>query len=187
MIVGIDKGTAPLGVAEAKAWLRLGASQDDALVAGLVRSAVDLCEAFTGQMLIARMVTEEMPIRAGAIRLAKAPVVAVETVTGLAGDDETILDAAAWRAEIDRDGAARLWVGAPGAATRLRVAYRAGLAADANGVPEAIRQGLARMIQHLHIARDRAEQGGGGREVPAIIAALWQPWRRIGLGVEVRR
>lgn len=182
MIVGIDKGAAPLGIAEAKAWLRLGAAQDDAVVAGLVRSAVDLCEAFTGQMLIARLVTEEMPVRSGAIRLARAPVVAVEAVTGLAGDEEFLLDGEAWRAEIDRDGVARLWVDAPGAATRLRTAYRAGLAADANGVPEGIRQGLARMIQHLHMARDE-----GSREVPAIIAALWQPWRRIGLGADLRR
>ncbi len=182
MIAEIEKGAAPVGVAEAKAWLRLGASQDDALVAGLVRSAADLCEAFTGQMLIMRTVTEEMPVPAGAIRLTKAPVVAVEAVTGLAGADETPLDAEAWRTEIDRDGAARLWVDAPGDATRLRITYRAGLAADANGVPEAIRQGLVRMIQHLHMARDGAEDGARAREVPAIIAALWQPWRRIGLG-----
>ena len=187
MIAGIEKGAAPVGVAEAKAWLRLGAAQDDALVAGLVRSAVDLCEAFTGQMLIARLVTEEMPMRGGAIRLAKAPVVAVEAVTGLAGDEETILDGEAWRVEIDRDGAARLWVEAPGDATRLRVAYRAGLAADANGVPEAIRQGLVRMIQHLHGTRNEGARDEGAREVPAIIAALWQPWRRIGLGADSRR
>lgn len=177
MIVGIDKGAAPVGIAEAKAWLRLGSGQDDAVVAGLIRSAVDLCEAFTGQMLIARTVTEEMPLRAGAIGLAKRPVLAIEAVTGLAGEVETGLGADAWRVEIDRDGAARLWVDDPGDATRLRIAYRAGLAADTNGVPEAIRQGVARMIQHLHGARDE-----GGKEVPAIIAALWQPWRRVGLG-----
>ncbi|MGH6650225.1 MAG: head-tail connector protein [Sphingopyxis sp.] len=181
MIVGIDKGAAPVGIAEAKAWLRLGGSQDDAVVAGLIRSAVDLCEAFTGQMLIVRTVTEEMPLGAGWIGLVRRPVVAVEAVTGLAGDEETGLDAEAWRVEIDRDGAARLRVDDPGAATQLRIAYRAGMAAEANAVPEAIRQGLARMIQHLHGARDDAP------EVPAIIAALWQPWRRVGLGAGARR
>lgn len=56
MISQIEKGAAPVGVAEAKAWLRLGAGQDDAVVAGLIRSAADLCEAFTGQMLIVRTV-----------------------------------------------------------------------------------------------------------------------------------
>ncbi|WP_260582092.1 hypothetical protein [Sphingopyxis sp. PET50] len=177
MIVGIDKGAAPVAVAEAKAWLRLGAGQDDAVVAGLIRSAVELCEAFTGQMLIARTVTEEMPLRAGWVQLTKRPVAEIEAVTALAGEDEVLLGADAWRAEVDRDGAARLRIEAPGDATRIRIAYRAGLAAEANGVPEAIRQGLARMIQHLHAARD-----GDAAAVPAIIAALWQPWRRVGIG-----
>ena len=34
--------------------------------------------------------------------------------------------------------------------------YRAGIAAEANGIPEAIRQGIVRMTQHLHDARDGA-------------------------------
>jgi len=181
MIVAIEKGAAPVGVAEAKAWLRLGAGQDDAVVAGLIRSATDLCEAFTGQMLIVRTVTEEMPPSAGWSRLVKRPVVAVEAVARLTGDDETLLAAAAWQHEIDRDGAARVRVEAAGEATRLRVTYRAGLAAEANGVPEAIRQGLARMIQHLHEGRSEARQELE-RAPPAIVAALWQPWRRMGLG-----
>lgn len=181
MIVAIEKGAAPVGVAEAKAWLRLGAGQDDAVVAGLIRSATDLCEAFTGQMLIVRTVTEEMPPSAGWSRLVKRPVVAVEAVARLTGDDETLLAAAAWQHEIDRDGAARVRVEAVGEATRLRVTYRAGLAAEANGVPEAIRQGLARMIQHLHEGRSEARQELE-RAPPAIVAALWQPWRRMGLG-----
>lgn len=181
MITAIEKGAAPVGVAEAKAWLRLGGSQDDAVVAGLIRSAADLCEAFTGQMLIVRTVTEEMPAGAGWIRLTKRPVVAVEAVAGLAGGGETLLAAEAWQHEIDRDGAARLRVAAAGEATRLRVTYRAGLAEEANGVPEAIRQGLARMIQHLHEGRSEARQELE-RAPPAIVAALWQPWRRLGLG-----
>ncbi|APZ99063.1 hypothetical protein BWQ93_11600 [Sphingopyxis sp. QXT-31] len=181
MITAIEKGAAPVGVAEAKAWLRLGAGQDDAVVAGLIRSAADLCEAFTGQMLIARAVTEEMPVAAGWIRLIKRPVVAVEAVTGLVGGAETALAGDAWRCEIDRDGAARVRIDAPGDATHVRMTYRAGLASEVNGVPEAIRQGLARMIQHLHEARSEA-RGEFGCAPPAIVAALWQPWRRVRLG-----
>lgn len=181
MIVEIEKGAAPVDVAEAKAWLRLGAGQDDAVVAGLIRSAADLCEAFTGQMLIVRTVTEEMAVTPGWIRLVKRPVVAVEAVAGLVGDDETLLASDAWRSEIDRDGGARVRVEAPGAATHLRVTYRAGLASEVNGVPEALRQGLARMIQHLHEARSEAP-GKSDNAPPAIVAALWQPWRRVGLG-----
>lgn len=177
MVIAIETGAAPVGVAEAKAWLRLGTSQEDAVVAGLIRSAVDLCEAFTGQMLIVRAVTEEIPVTAGWVRLVKRPVVAIDAVAGLVGGEESALVDDGWRAEIDRDGAARLRVDAPGDATHIRVSYRAGMASEVNGVPEAIRQGLSRMIQHLHEARDEA-----GRAPPAIVAALWQPWRRIGIG-----
>jgi hypothetical protein len=59
----------------------------------------------------------------------------------------------------------------------VHLAYRAGLAPNANGVPEAIRQGIVRMVQHLHEARD-----GAGTPPPAAVAALWQPWRRLTLG-----
>ncbi|HMO77565.1 MAG TPA: hypothetical protein PKD99_06435 [Sphingopyxis sp.] len=177
MIAEIEKGAAPVSVAEAKAWLRLGAGRDDAVVAGLIRTAAELCEAFTGQMLIARSVTEEVPVSRGWLRLAKRPVIAVETVAAMIGGEAAVLDAGDWRAEIDRDGAARLRAEAPGDAARLRIVYRAGLAEEANGLPEAIRQGLARMIQHLHEARDAP-----GHAPPAIIAALWQPWRSVGIG-----
>lgn len=181
MITGIEKGAAPVGVAEAKAWLRLGAGQDDAVVAGLIRSAADLCEAFTGQMLIVRAVTEEMPVAAGWMRLVKRPVVAVEAVVGLVGGVEVPLGDDGWRYAIDRDGAAQVRIEAPGEAAQFRVTYRAGMASEANGVPEAIRQGIARMIQHLHEGRSDARDEFG-RAPPAIVAALWQPWRRVGLG-----
>ncbi|UNU41555.1 hypothetical protein EAO27_01650 [Sphingopyxis sp. YF1] len=177
MIVGIEKGTPPVGVAEAKAWLRLGAGQDDAVVAGLIRAAVELCEAFTGQMLIARRVTEEFPAAPGWVSLARRPVVAIETVAGMTGETLVALTGDDWQHAVDRDGAARLSIDAPGDAARIRVTYRAGLADEANAVPEAIRQGLVRMIQHLHEARDAP-----GQAPPAIVAALWQPWRRLSLG-----
>ena len=78
---------------------------------------------------------------------------------------------------IGRDGTAHVTVNRPGDAERVRVAYRAGIAEGPNGVPEAIRQGIVRMTQHLHEARD-----GPGEAPPAMIAALWQPWRRRTLG-----
>ncbi len=106
MIVGIEKGTPPVGVAEAKAWLRLGAGQDDAVVAGLIRAAVELCEAFTGQMLIARRVTEEFPAAPGWVSLARRPVVAIETVTGMTGERLIALTGDDWQHAVDRDGAA---------------------------------------------------------------------------------
>lgn len=74
-------------------------------------------------------------------------------------------------------GAGRLTIEDRDDADRVRVTYRAGIAEGGDGVPEAIRQGIMRMTQHLYDARDKADAGP-----PAAIAVLWQPWRRLTLG-----
>src|SRR3546814_8952899 len=47
-------GEAPVSLNEARGWLRLGATIDDAVVAQLVRAATNICEAFIGQWLVVR-------------------------------------------------------------------------------------------------------------------------------------
>lgn len=171
-------GDAPVSLNEARSWLRLGATTDDAVVAGLVRAATNICEAYIGRWLIVRAGEETLPLGHGAPGPSARPVVAIDDVTLLSPEGgETALGEEGYRATIARDGTARLTIHAPGDAVRVRVAYRAGMAATPNGIPEAIRQGLLRMTQHLHDARD-----GAGAAPPAAIAALWQPWRRRTLG-----
>ncbi|RYD44885.1 MAG: hypothetical protein EOP63_03750 [Sphingomonadales bacterium] len=99
-------------------------------------------------------------------------------VTLLSADgNEAVLNEGDYRTAIGRNGTARVMVDRPGSATRACVAYRAGIASDANGIPEAIRQGILRMTQLLYDAPD-----GVDASPPAAIAALWQPWRRLTLG-----
>lgn len=171
-------GETPVSLNEARGWLRLGTTVDDAVIAGLVRAATNICEAFIGQWLVVRTGEEVAPLPADRILLSARPVIAVDGVTLLSPDgSEHPLGEAAYRVTIGRDGSARITVHDPGDAIRARIAYRAGMAEGANGVPEAIRQGIVRMTQHLHDARD-----GTGAAPPAAIAALWQPWRRLTLG-----
>ena len=171
-------GEAPVSLNEARGWLRLGATIDDAVIAGLVRAATNICEAFIGQWLVVRAGEEEAPLPAERILLGARPVVAVDGVTLLSPDgSEQPLGEEAYRVTIARDGSACIMVLDPGDAARVRIAYRAGMAEGATGVPEALRQGIVRMTQHLHDARD-----GTGAGPPAAIAALWQPWRRLTLG-----
>jgi len=171
-------GDVPVTLNEARGWLRLGATVDDAVVAQLVRAATNICEAFIGQWLIVREAGEIVPLDGGVIGLGARPVVAVDAVALLAADgSETVLAESGYSVTIARDGGAAILIHDRGAAQRARIAYRAGMAAMPNGIPEAIRQGIVRMTQHLHEARD-----GGGTAPPAAIAALWQPWRRMTLG-----
>ena len=178
MAASLLPGEAPVSLNEARSWLRLGATVDDAVVAGLVRAATHICEAFIGQWLIVRGGEDILPLAAGTFQPTVRPIIAIDAVELLWPDGSAeALGADDYRTLIGRDGTARVTIGDPGGATRVRAAYRAGMADGANAVPEAIRQGIIRMTQHLHDARD-----GAGTAPPAVIAALWQPWRRLTLG-----
>ena len=164
-------------VDEVKAYLRMAGSEEDALIASLVRSATELCEAFTRTALIERDVEEAIAARAAWTRLSLAPVRAITGVSAIsvAGGESAV---AAGDYAIDIDARGEGWVRVPGAAgARVNVHYRAGLAADWNGVAEPLRQGVVRMAAHLYAHRDAAD----GRGPPAAVTALWLPYRRLRL------
>lgn len=168
---------AVVGLDEVKAFLRVGHGEEDALIAGFVRSAAQSCEAFTGRLLIAREVRETVAASGDWVRLAAGPVRSIEAVAGLGLDGvETVL--AAGDVAMDIDAAGDGWVRvARSASRRAAVRFSAGLAADWNGVPEPLRQGIVRLAGHLYAVR-----GDAGAAVPASVAALWRPWRRVRVG-----
>lgn len=169
---------APVAVAEVKALLRIATSEEDALIAGFVRSAAASCEAFIGRALIVREVTETIAATGTWTRLAAAPVRSIDAVAALAVDGgEVALDAQDYAIDVDAGGEG--WVRVPwrGTSGRAAVTFSAGLAEDWNGVPEPLRQGIARLAAHLYGARGENEA-----PPPASVAALWRPWRRLQLG-----
>jgi len=169
---------ASIPLAEIKAFLRIATSEEDALLAGLVRAAADTCEAFTGRALIVRAVEETLAASTAWSRLGAAPVVAIESVAALAADGiATALAAGDYG--IDIDAAGEGWVRLLRAVgeKRMRISYRAGMAADPNGLPESLRHGVVRLAAHLYANRDRPEGAGP----PAAVTALWRPWRWLRL------
>ena len=169
----------PAALAEVKAYLRIGTSDEDALLAALVRSAADTCEAFVGRLLIARAVSEIVPASSGWTRLGTAPVLSIEAVSALAADGSAAaLPADAYAIDIDAAGEGWVRLTAARSEKRLRVDYRAGLASEPNGLPEALRHGIVRLAAHLYVHRDGADGAGP----PAAVTALWRPWRRLRLG-----
>lgn len=164
---------------EAKAYLRISGTEEDALVRRLAASAAELCEQFTSQPLLARTVTETVPARHGGwIRLQLAPVQAIEAVEALPiAEPPFALPVEAYRVDIDAAGEGWVRILDPAGAGRARIRYRAGLAAEWSGVPDALRQGVARLAAHLHSHRTEA----AGAEPPAAVTALWRPWRRLRL------
>jgi uncharacterized phiE125 gp8 family phage protein len=177
-IVIAQAPAAPIPLTELKAFLRIGTSEEDALLATLVRAAADTCEAFTGRALIVRAVEEILPAATGWARLGAAPVAAIDGVAALAADG-TSSALAVGDYSVDIDAAGEGWVRLLRALDekRIRVAYRAGMAADPNGLPEALRHGIVRLAACLYANRDAQ----AAVAPPAAVTALWRPWRRLRL------
>jgi uncharacterized phiE125 gp8 family phage protein len=167
----------PVPLEQLKAYLRIRGSEEDALLAGLLRTATELCEAFTRLALIEREIEEVLPARPGWMRLGDCPVRAILTVTSLSAAGETNVLAPEDHA-VDIDARGEGWVRVTrGVMGRLTVRYLAGLAQDWNGVSEPLRQGIVRLAAHLYTHRDGLSGGGP----PAAVTALWLPFRRLRL------
>lgn len=160
-----------------KAYLRVQAGDEDAVIERLVRGAGGLCERFIGQALIIREGAEVVAGCGEWRRLSTGPVRSIEGVVGLDGAGmETALATEACGIDIDANGDGWVRLSASAGVGRARVTFSAGLAADAAGVPEAIAQGIVRLVAGQYVARD-----GGDGPLPAAVTALWRPWRRMRL------
>lgn len=157
-------------IAEAQAFARIESGEEEALIAGMVRSASALCESFIGQAVIARTFTEAFMASSDWQRLSAIPVRSIDDV----GSDGSPLPASTYATDIDSSGYGWVRVTDPAISGRIEVTGTAGLALSTNGVPEPIRHGVLRLVAHFYSDRD-----GAGGEIPAAVSALWRPFRRI--------
>lgn len=163
---------------EAKAYLRIAHTDEDALIDRLIADATALAEAFTAQMLLIRSVAETLGAGSGWQRLSSAPVRSITGVDGLPAEGAAFaLPVGDYAIDIDAHGQGWVRVINPGAAGRVRIALSAGLAPDWAGLPEPVRLGIIRLAAHFHAHRDAADDAGP----PAAVAALLRPWRRLRL------
>ncbi|HEX8580143.1 MAG TPA: phage head-tail connector protein [Allosphingosinicella sp.] len=173
---GFEPGAQALG--EAKAFLRVVGEEEDALLERLVGAAGAQCEAFTGRVLLAREFSETLAASAAWRRLGRGPVRAITGVESLRADGlAAALPVSAFAIDINARGDGWVRVSDAGGATRVRVAYQAGLAEVWADLPDGLRQGIIRLVAQLYAHRD----GESGGPPPAAVTALWRPWRRIGL------
>lgn len=161
-----------------KALLGIATMEQDDLVATLGESALGLAEAFIGQVLIARSITEEVAAGQCWTRLAATPVSAITGVAAIADDGTaTPLSAGAYQIDIDASGDG--WVCSTAGERRLAVSLSAGIAADWDSLPAAIRHGVTMLAAYLYDTRD------GASAPPAAVTALWRPFRRMRLDARV--
>lgn len=178
MTVTLESG-APLAVSldVLKSYLRISRDDEDVLLESLIRAATDAAERFTGQVLAARGVTEDIAASVAWKRLSIGPVRSIGAVAALAADGGTsVLGPDGYVTDIDGNGDGWLRVMQTSGAKRVRVTYQAGMAGDAAGLPEGIRHGIVRLAGEYHASREGLEA-----KPPASVAALWRPWRRMRL------
>lgn len=180
----LDAGQAEpaLSLPEVQAFVRVERGEEEALLAGMVRTASALCEAFTNRVLVARPFSETLAVSPEWQRLSLSPVRSIDAVEALGSDGSAVaLAAGAYAVDIDAAGDGWVRLVDAGAATRVRVSATAGMASGTNEVPEPLRHGILRLVGHLFASRDGGGVGGPGGEPPAAVTALWRPYRRMRL------
>jgi len=158
---------------EAQAFVRVETGEEEAILAALVCSASGLCEAFLGQVVMARTFTEELVPSASWQRLRLSPV---REISGVAAADGSPLPVTSYASDIDTSGDGWMRIADASAFDRVRVTGTAGIAIEEHDVPEPIRHGVLRLVAHLYASRD-----GQAGDPPAAVTALWRPYRRVRL------
>ena len=164
-------------ISEAQAYVRVETGEEEALLAGLIRTASGLCEAFLRQVVIARDFSVQVAAGSRWERLDVGPVISITSVEAVDSSGiATLLPSSSYAMDIDSSGDGWVRVTDAGGHARVRVSGTAGMAQGENDVPEPIRQGVLRLVAHLFTTRD-----GDGGEPPAAVTALWRPYRRMRL------
>ena len=176
-MAGFGMAEPAVTMSEAQAYVRIETGEEEAVLAGLIRTASALCESFINQVVIARDFSLELPASGQWERLPVTPVRSISSVESLdLGGTATPQPSGNYEIDVDSSGDGWVRVSNPGEARRVRVNGTVGLSVDENGVPEPIRQGVLRLVAHLFTSRD-----GAGGDPPAAVTALWRPYRRMRL------
>ncbi|MES2493483.1 MAG: phage head-tail connector protein [Pseudomonadota bacterium] len=170
---------APAALAELKDWLGITTAAEDSSLNGLIRAALETCEAFTGTLPLVADCEELLPARSDWQRLQTSPVFAITEISSISDTNGRLaLPSDAYALDFAVDGAGRVRVFNPGLVSRIAVRFTAGLAPDWSSLPDGLRHGVIRLAAHHYRQR---ENGDKSMLPPAAVAAAWRPWRQIRL------
>jgi len=179
----------PISLAEAKAHLRIDAADEDALLTSLITAARMFVERTLGVALITQgwsYFLDYWPPSC-CVTLPIVPVQSVGAVTlhhGTGGS--TTLDAAAYVVDTLSEPARLVLKGAlPPVLSRelnaFEIAFTAGYGDEAGDVPAPIRHALKLLVAHWFERREPVVLSGAPQDVPATVAGLLLPYRRVRL------
>lgn len=164
---------------DAAAYLRLGDDEDTAMISGLLTSALRQCETYCGQLLWRRAGTEIIRIADTWQMLSAQPLRGVTAISGLAGEGVTVpIARSSYALEIDEAGSAWLRINENYGLRQARVTFEAGLADRWGDIDPPLRQGMLRLVAHMHAHRDDPADPG----IPLAVIALWRSFHLLRLG-----
>jgi uncharacterized phiE125 gp8 family phage protein len=179
----------PVSLAEVKAHLRVDSDHEDALIAQLIVAARIFVERTLGLALIAQSWSyflDALP-RSLAVALPTSPVQAVSAVK-LHGADggEVTLETESYSVDVLSQPARLVLSGAapsvlPRALNAFEIAFSAGYGDGADNVPAPLRQAIMLLVAHWFERREPVVLGATAQEVPATVAGLLLPYRRVRL------
>lgn len=163
---------------ELKEWLAITTPREDAALVALLQASLETCEAFIRQAPIETEFEETLPRLNDWQALSTQPVRAITAVAAI-GDDgaRAALPVESYLIDLSFHGMGRIRIIGQVAQKRLAVRFTAGIAADWDSLPAALRHGIIRLAAHNFRQRENSEDNNP----PAAITALWQPWRRMRL------
>jgi len=178
----------PVGLAEAKAYLRIDGDDEDELVGMLVTAARLTVEVECGRALIQqrwRLSLDRWP-RGCEIRVPIAPFRACEAVRVHAGaGTPSLVPPDAYIADAAEEGGRILMTGTPPAPARRAGGIEAdivvGYGPRAGDVPGPLRQAVRLLVARWFERRGDDPLDEGPARLPGDVAALLAPYRRAGL------
>lgn len=166
----------PVSLGEVLAFLKIEDERDAARIDALVRAAREACELFLGFALIMRAVRMRATLMGSRLYLSSGPVQQIDALSLFQGANETMYDPADFPV-LEQNDRSYLDVSRLSLGLTLQVDYTIGLGPDWNAVPEAVRQGILRLVAHQYEQRSDPQVAA----LPHAVTALWQPYRKLRL------
>ena len=174
MIEKDDVAVPAAAIDDARQWLRIDGTGEDATLTRLLGAALEACEAEIGRAPIVRGYRERFEMRGSWQTLGATPVRSIGGAWGVEDGVPTApLPGDAYELDILPTGRGRVRTivlpGAPG----IELHYRAGLSEEWETLSPALRLGLLQLVAGW--------QGGREGGVPMAVISLWRPHRMLRL------
>lgn len=175
LVSSVAPASEPVTLAEAKLYLRLDGSEEDALVTSLISAARASAEHYLRKSLMTQSWSLTLESFAGnKAVLTMGPVLSITSVTTIdEAGNETTLATTAYRLA----GGSVVVITEGQLADRLVVVYAAGYG-DAEDVPAPIKQG---MLMHVTRLYERCGEDDTATGIPAEAIALYAPYRELSV------